>query len=124
VTELDLEAIRKRVDAATPGPWSRAGVGSIRGAPRQGFRPTTGKAMTIRLEVASIPTHNLNRSEDRTFIAHSRTDVPALLDRVRALEAELMQAHLELARLRVKPLVDAAREAENVTSKHLDFRMR
>jgi hypothetical protein len=44
--------------------------------------------------------------------------------RVRALETELMEAHLELARLRVKPLVDAAREADNAAPKHTELRMR
>lgn len=61
-----LEEIKKRADAATPGPWvtyrksllgkTKADVGSW---------------------VSNAP---INKEADRTFIAYARTDVPRLLD--------------------------------------------
>jgi hypothetical protein len=56
---IDLEAIRKRCDAATPGPWK------------------------------CNPTSTVSRQEDAEFIAYSRTYLPATLDEIEWLKRKL-----------------------------------
>lgn len=62
---LDREAIRRRLEAATPGPWEYQGLGEITSA--TGFITTDAEA------------------HDGPFIAHAREDVPALLAEVERL---------------------------------------
>lgn len=76
----DIDAIQQRCDAATPGPWEiiggneyLTGVGVMVGAP----------------EGISIA--------DAEFIAHARTDIPALLARVRELEAAVQRVRNAVA---------------------------
>ncbi len=88
MTDLDLTAIKKRAEAATPGPWWAwdRGVGWViglgdgrdeRGRPEdrlpEGFRTDIGRA------------------EDAEFIAAARTDIPALV-----AELERMQRLLDV----------------------------
>jgi hypothetical protein len=67
---MNLDEIEARANAATPGPWKYcAGSGAIEGVNTlivRGAWPNSGP-----------------------FIAHARTDVPALIARVRELEAAL-----------------------------------
>jgi hypothetical protein len=85
MTRPDLDAIRARCDAATPGPWGFSRyeqrylldeatdvVGEV--APGE-----TGAAITV-FAVAS------GALEDADFIARARTDVPALLAYIEELE--------------------------------------
>jgi hypothetical protein len=66
---IDLDAIEARANAATPGPWKYcADSDAIKGT----------NALIVRGA----------RSNSGPFIAHARTDVPALIARVRELEAE------------------------------------
>jgi hypothetical protein len=83
MSEIDLAEVKARADAASPGPWypetdpdASPGVWTDRGA-ELGF--------------------DTNRAEDAEFIAHARTDVPALLARIAELEAERDAGFLELA---------------------------
>ena len=67
---LDLDAIEARANAATPGPWKYcADSDAIKGT----------NALIVRGA----------RSNSGPFIASARTDVPALIARVRELEAQL-----------------------------------
>lgn len=84
--KLDTKAIRARADAATAGPW-RAGhhdthlvFGAI-GEPTL-MAPVLGR-------VVARANENFPFEDDMKFIAAARTDVPALCDRVEALEAAL-----------------------------------
>lgn len=67
-----LAAIRARVEAATPGPWEVHKSDVIRVLPD----PTTGEPEP-HLVAQSWPV-------DASFIAHARTDIPALLAAVEA----------------------------------------
>lgn len=91
--ELDLDAIRERAEAATPGPWC-----SYEGNLWQG----TAKALAAYdadPDNAPWPYGNDSsgqlfhgeprRPEDAEFIAHAREDVPALLAVVEQLRAAL-----------------------------------
>ncbi|MHB8406220.1 MAG: hypothetical protein ACYDCJ_12435 [Gammaproteobacteria bacterium] len=72
---LDLDAIEARANAATPGPWD-----------------TDEYDGGLRSTVTAGP---ITSDEDYDFIAHARTDVPALIAevrRLRAIEARLKHA--------------------------------
>lgn len=99
---LDLAAIRARAQAATPGPWVR-----------QEWPPT-------QIDVADgvlIYDDNNLKDADAAFIAHARQDIPALCDRVEALERMLshtgiLRAQEEHNALRARVEELERREAE------------
>lgn len=64
MTDLDLAAIKKRIEAASAGPWEAADDGLV-WAPRLGD-PVSGST----------------DQEDAEFIAAARTDIPALVAEV------------------------------------------
>lgn len=70
---VDVEAIRARADAATPGPWESSHE------PRHARARVWAEAGTV--DVCEM----LSSIMDERFIAHARADVPALCD---ALERE------------------------------------
>jgi hypothetical protein len=80
VSPAELDAIRARAAAATPGPWrlSDGGWGEY-------VQDANGHALWA---LGHTP-----RAEDAQFVAHARTDVPALL-------SELARVELEAAALR------------------------
>lgn len=77
MTGVDVAAIRARADAATEGPWVL-------------FRPDS--AYTEVWVPRDNATLNLRNGQiekrDAEFIAHARTDVPALLDRLAEAERQ------------------------------------
>ena len=83
--KLDLDAIEARANAATPGPWTflpdqrleRRGLGIL------------GPSFE---RVALMPEPAGAHPADALFVAHARTDVPALVARVRELEAAILEA--------------------------------
>ena len=70
---LDLDAIEARAEAATPGPWRQT-------ASRRGYRDVlqTPDTYADRMIAKGCP------NADAAFIAHARTDVPALVAELRA----------------------------------------
>jgi hypothetical protein len=85
---IDLEEIERRANAATPGPWGfsrdekRYLLDETTDVVGEVAPGSTGAAITV----FAVATGAL---EDADFIASARTDVPALIARVRELEAEL-----------------------------------
>lgn len=79
---IDYTAIRARLNAASEGPWEACTTGSRSGD--HWYVCDEGEA------IAHISTQDgINedqRQPDAEFIAHSRTDLEQLLDRVEALE--------------------------------------
>jgi hypothetical protein len=85
ITQLDLEAIKARADAATPGPWFT----------EYGYK--LAKVMTktakghgrVMLAQDWIPRQGVDGplQDDAEFIAHARTDIPLLLAEVERLTA-------------------------------------
>jgi len=99
-TELDLPAIRARVDAATEGPWRIAdplpGLQSGEsGSPRYDIEPDGIATQLSGLVEWRIPA-------DADFIAHARTDVPALLDALATAQAELAASQAVIAAVRLE----------------------
>lgn len=88
---VELEAIRRRVDEATAGPW----IG-----PLKRDEPWNDRAgITIARDLSGLTTQwaetkGSNASANATFIAHARTDVPALCDEVERLRALLANRDL------------------------------
>lgn len=87
MTNLDLEAIRARANAATEGPW--APWFDLDGAPHMAGLLMVGNADGVIPDgehgvggVDINPIAHTYTPEDREFIAHARTDIPALLDLV------------------------------------------
>ena len=70
---LDLDAIEARAEAATPGPWRQT-------ASRRGYRDVlqTPDTYADRMIAKGCP------NADAAFIAHARTDIPALVSELRA----------------------------------------
>lgn len=75
--ELDLDAIGARAEAAAPGPWVVFGDASV-------VAPGPGYGDDDLLHIYDEGGHG---SDEATFIAHARTDVPALVAEVRRLRA-------------------------------------
>ena len=100
---LDLKAIEERCNAATKGPWHRYGgtppsvntiasVASMRES--RLYRSASGKLLghytgVVQPGHTSPPEHWQADWEDLLFIAHARTDVPAMVDEIVRLRVAL-----------------------------------
>lgn len=87
MTTIDTKAIRERADAASQGPWTEG----IDGNPRVYAKDNCPDAGCIA---------SFMRRKDIHFVAHARTDVPALCDEVDRLRAELAAKDALLAEAR------------------------
>lgn len=81
-----LEQIRKRADAAEPGPWM---VGDE--------SPTHEGMFVVSCEGGEGDVTDYIDRPEAEFIAHAREDVPWLLDRIQALEQRAEVRRLDLA---------------------------
>lgn len=81
LTKEELEAIRKRVDAATPGPWFWLDDGRLYS---DGANKVIGEVIEGKDETW-FDIFDTNAE----FIAHAREDVPKLLSLVECQKAEL-----------------------------------
>lgn len=108
---LDLDAIRARAAAATPGPWylltSETEVASEHGE--------NGPTVVVDTQFFYGEVTDRQRA-DATFIANARLDVPKLCDRVQAAEWDRVywkQRYEELAALHEQVIAerDALRAA-------------
>lgn len=94
---MDLEAIRRRAEAACPGPWQayNGNEGSVDYGPLWAVAndayhnpPTDDDTPWIAVHIET------GIQADMEFIAHARQDIPVLIaevERLRALLAELEQ---------------------------------
>ena len=83
MAELDYDALQRLADAATPRPW-------FQGRGNQRFE--NPREVYSKREPEEEDSHDIATfvwsDEDAEFIVASRSAIPALLDRVRELEAE------------------------------------
>ena len=92
MAELDLDAIKARLAAATPGPWA-----IWHDLDHQGFT-TVGDADSYAEILAngeceeSNPTAHVYVEEDANLIAHAPADLAALVAEVERLEQEKAEA--------------------------------
>jgi hypothetical protein len=78
-TPLDLDAIERRANAATPGPWDC-------------YSDDENTYAVQESDDGDMICEAMESLKNANFIAHARTDVPALIAEVRNLRAKL--AHL------------------------------
>jgi hypothetical protein len=92
MTDDELKAIEARANAATPGPWHLAITGDD--------DPDRANIEAGAIDVCDNPTN-----DDATFIAHARTDVPALVAEVRRLRrhSEALYELLSLRDVHIEP---------------------
>lgn len=86
MTELDLEAIKARCEAATPGPWHH------RSTPNSFVTDPDKYSIVVDAgiyEDLSREQQELIARNNRIFSAHARDDVPALVAEVERLRAAL-----------------------------------
>src|SRR3954453_17659598 len=87
IDEQSLEAIKQRAAAATPGPWEGDPVDGIG---QRWSRPTPWLDV-IAMEGSDSwggCNHRLTSNDaDASFIAHSREDIPWLIERLQEAEA-------------------------------------
>jgi len=98
----DIDAILARCEAATPGPWRADGHHGCKQV--RGRKTGAHRQAQYQTEVCWTPGLSDEHEDyaNAEFIAHARTDVPALCDEVAALRAEnerLREAHHRLHRL-------------------------
>jgi hypothetical protein len=81
---LDLDAIEARAEAATPGPWYEDDVTF-----------GTGTLVIARFDdtvvQCSLPLSHTRSAPNADFIAHARTDIPALVAELRAARADITE---------------------------------
>lgn len=95
MTDLDLDDIQARADAATEGPWTAHTAGE-RGGDHWYI---CDEGESIAHVSANDGVNEDQREPDAEFIAHAREDVPALIARVRELETKNTTLGVERARL-------------------------
>lgn len=119
MTDDELQAIKARADAATPGPWGTFDTDDevhmcAIGVSTNGHEPwfelnasedENGHQHVVAMTLLQSPRYACHASgkwaEDAEFIARARSDIPALLAEVERLKAELAI---------LKPLEITARE--------------
>lgn len=87
---LDLEPIKAREQAATEGPWEKRPVGG-------GL--DFDVSSTIRGDLVGDYRGQFNREEDADFVAHARTDIPALIaevERLRKMVSDIESGYYHL----------------------------
>ncbi|MES2210997.1 MAG: hypothetical protein V4515_12595 [Chloroflexota bacterium] len=87
MTDLDLDAVQARADAATPGPWRVVERGGGPDADDGSSILWIGYESGDRPEFAWLDPDEATDA-DAEFIAHARADVPALLARLAEVEAD------------------------------------
>lgn len=88
LTAEELQAIKRRVASATPGPWF------VQHVPFNGFDDpiiTTANGTYVAQTAYDMQSDTLdhNVDEDAVFIAHSREDIERLLEEIRYLRSQL-----------------------------------
>ncbi|MBY4381827.1 hypothetical protein HQO24_10255 [Rhodococcus fascians] len=101
---LDLDAIEARASKATPGPWEHCTKGY------DGFPLVVADGYGFPAEPLGQPgTHLIETMDaDAEFIAHSRTDIPALVARVRELTPRVLEGDWESVRDALDALPEGA----------------
>lgn len=85
--DIDLEPIKARCEAATEGPWERHDCPPCFERGHEDVQIWAGQGNIPITQWLDSECHNV--SADAEFIAHARTDVPALVAEVERLHALL-----------------------------------
>jgi hypothetical protein len=85
LTDDELEAIKRRVDATQPAPWKSFVEGRDHTSGSSFIRTGEGSNCGEDIELTGAT------PADQDFIAAARQDIPLLLDEIRVLRAMLKQ---------------------------------
>ena len=123
MTDLDLDAIEARANAATDGPWGYPFAGKNRITTPVDIDVTEADwgGENLREYVLScLADRNAWRAADAEFIAHARTDVPALVAALREARDLLnaKESWIEGAKVDLDGYDEALAEAERLTCRH------
>ena len=91
MTRPDIDAIRKRCEAATPGPWRKTSHYYGDGCCNIWSGEGTDCPVVRECESGGVILRN-----DAEFISNARTDIPALLEYVAELEHRVDELQEEL----------------------------
>lgn len=87
MTKQQLDEIKQRVEAATGGPWFPCGAR---------YTYISRELSDVEIEdVAEVCNHYRDETQiekNKYFIAHARTDIPALLEHIESLQGQLAEA--------------------------------
>ncbi len=103
MADAELAEIRERTEAATPGPWfvrfldddyaaNLVAVSTVADSGNEGPRwpDFNGRELVagtlIQCPIPYVGIEDTKWDENAKFIAHSRTDIPRLLDEIRRLQ--------------------------------------
>lgn len=90
MTALDLDGIKARAEAATPGPWVNINDSTV--------EADCGDEDCRWWDVEGYHTHTVHvRGSNAAFIAAARSDIPALVAEVEALRYELGNVRVVLS---------------------------
>lgn len=109
LTQVQLEAIRKRASLATEGPWA-TGTGYEQASRGNYVFTTEGFGAIVAAECGG---DCVLEDADAEFIAHARTDIPALLAEVERLRAENTDLRIKI------DVTDQSAEAVEVENERL-----
>lgn len=90
MNDSDLDAIRDRVDAATPGPWvdaTKESAFTINGQTHTFIYVQAADTRTDIAFIPDIPGEDPHDHPDAVFIANARQDICDLLDYIEFLTA-------------------------------------
>jgi hypothetical protein len=108
-----LKEIRERAEAATEGPWDRHLTKDITPDFREYGGPS-GYVVTENLTLQSYEQRDINRR----FCAHSRTDVPMLLEMVITLHRAVLEQDLPKIMQKYKFTEDVDKDLEKIAEKY------
>lgn len=83
LSDPELEAIRRRCDGATPGPWRSFVEGRDHTSGSSFIMTGSGNNRGNDIELSGATT------ADQDFIAHARQDIPRLLDEIARLKRSI-----------------------------------
>ncbi len=85
ISDQEMGRIKRRCSRASTGPWEYLQVRSDFGhCIRHGIQHVKGGSVVL----FSHPITNMKSSYDENFIAHSRTDIPKLLEEIKRLKEQ------------------------------------
>lgn len=120
---LDIEAIQARADAATPAPWDTLGGTRVRAIKGDLAVPIFQSETPIDWHKKKNVTHSVlcrayaDEVNNATFIAHARTDIPALIAEIERLRATPKPLDGEAERL-CSELRDEAQRVREIIADH------